>query len=275
MVNKEGVPLVALPQTRERVQSLYESTSRSAILETVAQDLHMRAVIPRSGRGDTVYRNTDRIANQSVFRSQADAFAQEAISRRGDNIRTILHQSNIGACVQAEPKLVPVAAGQKCSSVPFIQQSSTQLPSVHTVVRSVSPSPRRAVVRSVSPARRVDTQILNGARSPPAQIDVTLPVVTEKPAKLELQSRVKIHSLKAKHEFNGQVGTVHSILTQGRFGVLLDNDQETLVSLKPENLILILPSLYTAPASPAIPETSVPQVTLRIKFDFYLRATFF
>jgi hypothetical protein len=118
----------------------------------------------------------------------------------------------------------------------------------------------------VSPARRIDPQISNGARSPPAPIEATFPVVTEEPAKLELQSRVRVHSLKAKPEFNGQVGTVHSILTKGRFGVLLDNDQETIVSLKPENLILILSSMYSAPAAPAKPETSVPQVFTRYLF---------
>ena len=55
----------------------------------------------------------------------------------------------------------------------------------------------------------------------------------------EVGSRVRVHSLHQAPHLNEKIGIVNEILGPGRLGVLLDSHPNAIVSLKPQNVVLV------------------------------------
>ena len=246
------------------VQRGYNATSHEAILGTVARDLQMRSdrvihirdrePLPVSGvslglSSSVNMRNTDRLAPNN-FLSEADAFAEAALNRGGP-IRKFVQNSN--HVVPAAAVRTVAAAGMppmEHNSAPYFQAKADKLAEDHvrthqpvrTSWEKESAHNFRAKADKIAQDHARTHQPVRASWNDAAPTSPPQPLARAELEQLQVGSRVKVCDLHAKPEFNDQAGTIHSLLENGRIGVLLDSDKEAIVSLKPANLIFLAPT---------------------------------
>ena len=131
---------------------------------------------------------------------------------------------------------------------------------VHSFHRSKITAIKREVSEKIKPAytnkRTIQAPKPRMELVEPHRLPVTMP--------LKIGTRVRVHSMNAAPEYNGQIGTVDQFLQSGRVGVLLDDDPNSIVIFKPGKLEGLPPSMedvYNVPPERKM-ESNLPTVAL-------------
>ena len=237
------------PHESSRIQSIYNSSYRSAILETVNKDLKGWAnkVLPVN-RSDDVYQShrSAHTKARSSFQSQADAFAESVLkTQHGTMVKVVNTPAGAlpehGAPLRESISLTLEEAAVTRNAVkaegPGSHQPPTDSLNDKHATNLNQPNPDLATAsngsKSVVPALKLSSM---------EQPTPGLP---------DAGSRVKVHSLQMMPTYNGEIGTVQGIAEDGRVEVLLDSFPDTLTSIKSDNLLPVSKetSLQAAPAS--------------------------
>ena len=241
------------PRKSSRIQSIYDSSYRSAILETVDKDLKGWAnkVLPVN-RSDDVYQS-HRLAHtkaRSSFQSQADAFAESVLkTQHGTTVKVLNTPAGAlpehGAPLREPSSSTLKEAAQTKYAVKAEGFGSHQPPTDSLDENDATKIKDIDTVRQPNPDLATAS---NGSKSVVPALQLSS---MEQPGLPDAGSRVKVHSLQMMPKYNGEIGTVQGMAEDGRVEVLLDSFPDTLTSIKSDNLLPVSKEtpLQAAPAS--------------------------